>query len=202
MPGGRLPGCNMNSTSSNPTAIYHPKAKRLSGNLSPAGRSALLKLSNGQRFMPRLNQRARTAPRDSSPAIDHEMKRLVLDCVFLDITTKPADFIRSTSLRCIDLSGFGIALTVEPIRGTAAHYTCGGFMSTLTGRHLKRALCHWAKTAFNRPARRQPQWPANSLECNRVWPSASQDIRTTRQQPHCRQSCRAGRSQVNRLGQM
>ena len=59
------------------------------------GEGALLKRPDGSRFMPEFDQRAELAPRDIvARAIDYEMKRLGADCMFLDISHKPAEFVK------------------------------------------------------------------------------------------------------------
>jgi L-aspartate oxidase len=87
--------------------------------------------------MPEHDERAELAPRDVvARAIDHEMKKRGLDCVYLDITHKPAKFIVShfpnIHARCLEL---GIDITREwiPI-APAAHYTCGGVVVDAAGR--------------------------------------------------------------------
>ncbi len=90
-------GCriaNLEFNQFHPTALYHPQARNFL--LTEALRGeALISSARMARFMPDFDERGELAPRDIvARAIDHEMKRLGADCMFLDISHKPADFIR------------------------------------------------------------------------------------------------------------
>ena len=68
-------------------------------------------------------------------AIDHEMKRLGSECVYLDISHKGKDFIidhfPTIYARCIQY-GFDITREAVPVV-PAAHYTCGGVIIDKNG---------------------------------------------------------------------
>jgi L-aspartate oxidase len=136
-------GCrvaNMEFIQFHPTCLYHPNAKSFLISEAVRGEGGLLKLPphlGGHRFMPDHDPRAELAPRDVvARAIDFEMKKHGLDCVYLDISHQPPAFLHehfpNILARCAEL---GIDITRDPIPVVpAAHYTCGGVVTDLNAR--------------------------------------------------------------------
>ncbi|HWZ90909.1 MAG TPA: L-aspartate oxidase [Polyangiaceae bacterium] len=141
---------NMEFYQFHPTVLYEPKAKGFLLSEALRGEGAVLRLPDGDAFMPRHHPLKDLAPRDVvARAIDYEMKRTGSEHVLLDITSRPADYVRSRFPNIYaEVLEYGFDMTTTPIPVVpAAHYMCGGVTSDLHGRSSLPGLWVLGETA-------------------------------------------------------
>ncbi len=132
--GARL--ANMEFVQFHPTAFWSPGGETFLISEAVRGEGAILRLSDGTAFMEHYHPQGNLAPRDIvSRAIDAELKKRGEKFCYLDATGIPSEkLLKHFPFINTKLLEHGIDFTKDPIPvAPAAHYFCGGVLSTIEG---------------------------------------------------------------------
>ena len=127
---------NMEFIQFHPTAFYSPDKRTFLVTEALRGEGAILRLQDGSTFMEKYHELGNLAPRDVvSRAIDFEMKKRDESYIYLDATCVDHDKLKEhfpyIDKKCRQM---GIDFTKDYIPvSPAAHYFCGGILTTIDG---------------------------------------------------------------------
>jgi L-aspartate oxidase len=135
---------NLEFVQFHPTALYTEHGRRHLITEALRGEGARLINAKGEEFAFKHDDRGSLAPRDIvARAIHAEMLETGVPCVYLDISHKPANWLRERFPGVNDICRrHGVDFTAQPIPVVpAAHYSCGGALVDLDG--LSTTDCLW-----------------------------------------------------------